>query len=252
LRVQTAAGTIHYELSGPDSAPVVTFIHGLGSSLSTWEGQAERLCGRYRVLRYDLRSHGAGEAVDEPCSRSDLAADLYRLLDALGIARTALIGHSAGGVIAMHGALEYRKRVSALVLVGTASECNDKTAAWYEETAKRAVRSGVGSAMAAMGVRSQSACPDARGFAHLARAMSSLNHDPVTEALRSLDCPTLIVVGENDFLGVGGSVILSRAIAGSRLEIVPDRGHGIHLEDPDAFAAMLTGFLGSLDLDAGT
>jgi pimeloyl-ACP methyl ester carboxylesterase len=52
----------------------------------------------------------------------------------------------------------------------------------------------------------------------------------------------LIIVGEKDFLGVGGSVILSRAIRGSELEIVPARGHGIYIEDPDWFAARLRGF----------
>ncbi|RMF23023.1 MAG: hypothetical protein D6760_06230 [Deltaproteobacteria bacterium] len=53
----------------------------------------------------------------------------------------------------------------------------------------------------------------------------------------------LIIVGERDFLGVGGSVILHRAIACSELEIVPGRGHGVYLEDPDWFAERLRRFL---------
>jgi pimeloyl-ACP methyl ester carboxylesterase len=72
--------------------------------------------------------------------------------------------------------------------------------------------------------------------------MCTLNREPLTERMRSLSMPTLIVVGEKDFLGAGGSVILSRAVAGSELEIVPGRGHGIYLEDPDWFAERLRRF----------
>ena len=78
--------------------------------------------------------------------------------------------------------------------------------------------------------------------------LAGLNDRPLTERLRSLDVPTLIVVGENDFLGVGGSVILSRALAGSELEIVAGRGHGIYIEDPDGFAKRLAGFVAGLGL----
>ena len=71
----------------------------------------------------------------------------------------------------------------------------------------------------------------------------ALNADPLTTALRAVRVPTLVIVGEKDFLGVGGSVILSRAVPASQLEIVAGRGHGIYLEDPDWFAGRLGEFL---------
>ena len=73
--------------------------------------------------------------------------------------------------------------------------------------------------------------------------MASLNVDPLTEALRAVAVPALILVGEKDFLGVGGSVISSRAIAAAELEILPGRGHGVHLEDPHGFAQRVVRFL---------
>jgi pimeloyl-ACP methyl ester carboxylesterase len=85
--------------------------------------------------------------------------------------------------------------------------------------------------------------PDGPGMAPVIEAMRTLNADPLTTALRAVAVPTLIIVGDKDFLGVGGSVILSRTIAGSELEIVAGRGHGIYLEDPDWFAACLGNFL---------
>lgn len=48
--------------------------------------------------------------------------------------------------------------------------------------------------------------PEGRTFAHVALAMRSLNQDPLTEPLRTLRMPTLVIVGDKDFLGVGGSV----------------------------------------------
>ncbi|RMF21321.1 MAG: alpha/beta fold hydrolase, partial [Deltaproteobacteria bacterium] len=211
--VKPGPAGLRYRIEGAAGNVVVTFVHGLAATLDVWEGQARRLADDYRVLRYDLRSHGGSEAADVPCTRSDLAAELVGLLDALGIERSVIVGHSAGGVIAMQAAVDHPARGAGLVLVGTASECNDKTAAWYEKTAAKARESGGAAALRAMGMPEGSPAPDGPGFGHLALAMRSLNADPLTERLRSLDVPVLIIVGERDFLGVGGSVILHRAIA---------------------------------------
>ncbi len=225
----------------------MVFIHGLAASAEVWDDQTARLSSQYRVVRYDLRAHGQSESVDRPCTRSELASDLVGLLDEIGIERAVLVGHSAGGVIAMQTVVDHPTRVGGLVLVGTASECNAKAADWYARTAEAARREGGGAALAAMGLKGRTAnVPEGRGFAWVALAMRSLHEDPLTERLRSLDVPTLILVGEKDFLGVGGSVILNRAIAGSRLEIMAARGHGVYLEDPEGFAARLARFLSGL------
>jgi len=244
VQIRVGALDVHYEIVGPEDAPVVTFVHGLAASLDIWAGQAERLADRFRVLCYDLRAHGGTTSLDAACSRHDLAADLAGLLDALAIERSAVVGHSAGGVVTQQFAVDFPERVSALGLIGTASECNDKTAAWYLKCAELARSEGGAAVMKAMGMKPERApVPDGRGMAPVIDAMRTLNTDPLTAALRTVTAPTLIVVGEKDFLGVGGSVILSRAIAGSELEIVAGRGHGIYLEDPDWFSGRLGGFL---------
>jgi len=244
MQVRAGHLDIRYELAGSEGAPVVTFVHGLAASLEIWAGQAERLSDRFRVLRYDLRAHGGTASGDVPCSRHDLAADLANLLDTLGIERTALVGHSAGGVVAQQFAVDFPERVSALGLIGTASECNDKTAAWYSKCIEVARSEGGAAVMKSMGMKPErSPVPDGRGMAPVIDAMRTLNADPLTKALAAVNVPTLIIVGDKDFLGVGGSVILSRTVAGSELEIVAGRGHGIYLEDPDWFAERLGGFL---------
>jgi 3-oxoadipate enol-lactonase len=226
----------------------VVFVHGLAATADVWREQAERLKLAYRVVRYDLRSHGASDPADLPCTRSDLASDLVAVLDCIGIESAVLVGHSAGGVVAMQTALDHPGRVSGLVLVGTASECNAKTADWYERTAATARQQGGVAAVEAMGLRGRTAvAPDGPGFAWVALAMRSLHEDPLTSRLEEIRVPTLVLVGERDFLGVGGSVILSRSIQGSQLEILPGRGHGIYLEDPQGFAERLVRFLAALE-----
>ena len=235
---------VRYELEGDAGLPVVTFVHGLAASLEIWGGQATRLRDRFRVLRYDLRAHGGTTPVTTPCSRADLADDLVRLLDALDIQKTAVVGHSAGGVIAQQTAVDHPERVSALGLIGTASECNDKTAAWYSRCIDIATSEGGAAVMKLMGMKPERGpVPDGAGMAPVIAAMRTLNTDSLTARLKGVRVPTIIIVGEKDFLGVGGSVILSRTIAGSEIEIVPERGHGIYIEDPDWFAARLGGFL---------
>ncbi|HEY2772808.1 MAG TPA: alpha/beta hydrolase [Candidatus Binatia bacterium] len=235
---------VRYEIAGDPARPVVTFVHGLAASLEIWSGIAERLSDRFRVLRYDLRAHGGTTAAPGPCTRHDLAADLVGLLDVLGIERSALVGHSAGGVVVQQTAVDFPSRTSALGLIGTASECNDKTAAWYSHCIEVAREEGGAAMMKLMGMKPErSPVPDGPGAAFVIEAMRSLNVDPLTEALRGVAAATIVIVGEKDFLGVGGSVILSRNIAGSEIEIVAGRGHGIYLEDPDWFASRLGDFL---------
>jgi pimeloyl-ACP methyl ester carboxylesterase len=244
VHTRVGAFEVHYEIAGPEAAPVVTFVHGLAASLEIWAGQADKLCDRFRVLRYDLRAHGGTSSVDQPCSRHDLAADLAALLDRLGIGSTAVVGHSAGGVVAQQFAVDFPSRLTSLGLVGTASECNDKTAAWYARCADIARAEGGAAVMTSMGMKPErSPVPDGAGMAPVIDAMRTLNVDPLTTALQAVVAPTLIIVGDKDFLGVGGSVILSRTVAGSELEIVAGRGHGIYLEDPEWFAGRLGGFL---------
>lgn len=244
MQIRVGALDVHYEIAGPQAAPVVTFVHGLAASLDIWAGQVERLRDRFRVLTYDLRAHGATSSLDQPCSRHDLAADLAGLFDALGIERSAVVGHSAGGVVTQQFAVDHPGRVSALGFIGTASECNDKTAAWYLKCADTARNEGGAAVMKSMGMKPErSPVPDGLGMAPVIDAMRTLNADPLTKALAAVNVPTLIIVGDKDFLGVGGSVILSRTVAGSELEIVAGRGHGIYLEDPDWFAERLGGFL---------
>jgi pimeloyl-ACP methyl ester carboxylesterase len=238
--------TLRYELAGTGSELVV-LTHGFGATAETWRHQVPALVAAgYRVLTWDLRAHGRSASPDEPITLHTLAADLAAVVGAGGGPAHAL-GHSAGGVVTMQFALDYPELVRSLVLVGTASECNARAHAWYESLAATAEAHGGEALLKKLGSRDAAdASPEPHGFARISRAMGGLHTASLTSALEAVQCPTFVVVGEKDFLGVGGSVIISRRIAGARLEIVKERGHALFHEDPERFNALVIAFLKSV------
>lgn len=238
----------HYEIHGAGPLTLV-LTHGLAAAGDTWHGIVERMAPRYRVLTWDLRGHGRSMAPDGPYAIADLAADLANVLDDAGIDRAVVLGHSAGGVIALQFALDYPQRIAGLGLVGTASECNVRAHDFYNDLARRAADEGMAAVHKRLGLTAATEPTIAAqpiAFGHVARAMAGLHQQSLTGRLSAITAPTFICVGDKDFLGVGGSVILSRNIKGSRLEIVPGRGHGIFLEDPEGFTTLLSAFLDDL------
>jgi pimeloyl-ACP methyl ester carboxylesterase len=236
---------LHWTIHGAGPVTIV-LTHGLAAGEATWAAQVPALAARHRVLTWDLRGHGRSAAAPEPCTIPDLAADLRRVLDSAGVECAVVLGHSAGGVVAMQFALDHPRRAAGLVLVGTASECNAKAKQFYEDIAAIAEQRGMDPVRRRLGVsaeQARQAPTDAATFARVARAMASLSTAPLTPRLGEIRCPAQIIVGEKDFLGVGGSVILHRNLSGSQLAIVPDRGHGIFQEDPSAFNSIVREFL---------
>jgi len=89
--------TMHYEMVGPESAPVVTLSHSLATDLSMWDPQVSVLKSGYRVLRYDTRGHGGTDAPEGPYTLEQLAEDVRALLHALRIPKTHYMGFPWAG-----------------------------------------------------------------------------------------------------------------------------------------------------------
>jgi 3-oxoadipate enol-lactonase len=107
---------LHYQQFG--DGPDVVLIHALTSNLAVWLGTplVYALAERYRVTLYDLRGHGQSEITPAGYTSADMSHDLNGLLENLAIERPILVGHSFGGVIAMHHAALFPGRVSAVIL----------------------------------------------------------------------------------------------------------------------------------------
>jgi non-heme chloroperoxidase len=115
--VAAAAGiTLSYAAVGDPSAPVVVFLPGPTDSWRSYEMVLERLPSSVRAIAVSLRGHGDSDKPPSGYQVEDFAADLPPLLDALGIERAVLAGHSGSCLVARRVALDHPERVAGLVL----------------------------------------------------------------------------------------------------------------------------------------
>ena len=106
----------HQEIG--DGPPLIV-LHGLFGSARNWTSVARRLAARRRVYALDLRNHGDSPWADD-MDYPAMAGDVVAFMDAHGMDRAALLGHSMGGKVAMAAALDHGPRVACLVVVDIA------------------------------------------------------------------------------------------------------------------------------------
>lgn len=99
------------------AGPPVVCLHGLTANAFCFQAFADALADNHRVIAYDLRGRGRSERPERGYSVPIHAADLDQLLTALGLERTALLGHSLGALIALYYAAWRPERVSKLILI---------------------------------------------------------------------------------------------------------------------------------------
>lgn len=257
-----------------DGDPLLV-LHGFTGAKEDFVEVGERLSIEgWHVVIPDQRGHGSSEApaAESSYSLAALAADAWALLDARGWKRAAVIGHSMGGMVAQLMAIEAPERVDALVLMDTshgtvvgvdpalvalatrvartegmarlvelARQLDTRVPA-PAELRSRAERPG----HVEEGERKMRACAPAMFAALSAELMS--DHDRL-DALRLVDRPTLVVVGEQDAAFLGPSRCLAEAIRGARLEVIGDAAHSPQHENPERWWTVVSSFLDAVRPD---
>src|SRR5215207_4118973 len=119
LSEHTTAGDLrlHSLIWGPADGPPVVLLHGLRGHAWTWERVATGLAPPYRLYALDFRGHGDSDWATEGYGTPRYATDVAAWLDARGLARVDVIGHSAGGRAAVALAADHPARVRRLVVV---------------------------------------------------------------------------------------------------------------------------------------
>jgi pimeloyl-ACP methyl ester carboxylesterase len=113
----TANGvSLHYQQAG--QGPDVVLLHAVTGNLAVWLfiNLVDTLAQDYHVTTYDLRGHGLSEVTPSGYTSAEMAEDFRALHEALGLGPAYLVGHSFGGVVAMHAAALYPERVAGLIL----------------------------------------------------------------------------------------------------------------------------------------
>jgi len=229
----------------------VVLVHGFTQTLAAWGPVAERLAGRWQVVRVDLPGHGGSGGVRAGFSE---AAGLAREAEGVGVE----CGYSLGGRLCLRLALDRPDLVQGLVLVGASPGIADPGAraerrAADEALAERVEREGVAAFLdrwlagplfatlpAEAAGRADRLANTAEGLAYALRRLGTGAQEPLWDRLGRLRPPTLLVAGDRDakFAAIAGE--MAAAIGRhARVALVPGAGHAVHLERPAELAALV-------------
>lgn len=230
----------------------VVLIHGAGGRGAVWTRQLAALADVGRLLALDLPGHGATGGPGRP-SVGDYAAWVLGFLDAAGVERAVLGGHSMGGAIAQTLALAHPERVAGLILVGTGARL--RVLPRILELFRDDPLNGpdfVGSLSYSPTtprervVEADRALRETPPLVTLGDYLACDRFDVMGE-IGAIHAPTLVVVGRDDRLTPPKyAAHLATTIPGARLVEVEGAGHFAQLEQPDAVNAALRAYLLSL------
>ena len=245
--------------------PAVLFLHGLGGAARHFTPQLKHFASRchaprYHALAWDMP--GTGASVPLPLVTMDsLAAALAGFIRAARLARPVLVGHSLGGMVALHLLAEAPDVASALVLAQTSAAFGGKDPAWADQfIADRLRPLDAGRTLSDLAPELVQAmtgdAPDPDG---LAIVVDCLAHTPDSTyrdhllamrgfdrraALDGIKVPTLVIAARHDLNApAAASKRMAGRIPGARYAELDDAGHLAHLERPACFNAALDEFL---------
>ena len=266
----TVAGLqVHARDEGPRDDPLpIVLLHGTSDSLHTWGGWAAQLRGQRRVIRFDLPGFG----LTGPGPTGDYSIDAYvrfvaAVLDSLDVPRVVLGGNSLGGEIAWRAAWAMPQRVAQLILVDAAGyppepqEIPLRFALARTAGVRTALDYLLPRGLVLASVRSVYGDPSKvtpelvdryydmalrpGNRRALVQRLEVTPGDDVSDRIRSLTLPTLVLWGAQDrLIPVALGHRFAQDIAGARLVVFDGLGHVPHQEDPVRTAAEVQRFLG--------
>ncbi len=261
-------GTV-FDLRGPQGAPAVALIHGLGLTRETWASYVEPLARNHRVLSYDLAGHGESVPPVGSPSLATYSDQLCGLVEHLELAPVAAVGFSLGGMINRRFAMDHGNKVSSLVILNSPHERSPEAQVAVEQRARDSAAAGpsanleetlrrwftpaflksnpevvekIAQWVTANEAKVYAECRYvlANGVVELVRPQPPITHR------------TLVMTCEND---TGSTPAMAAAIASeiedAELEIVAELQHLGLIERPDLFLPSLQRFLRGSSLETG-
>lgn len=260
---------LYYEETGA-GFPLV-WSHEFAGDYRSWEPQVRYFARRYRVITYNNRGYPPSAVPEDPAAYSNeiLVEDLYHLLRYLGIEQAHVGGLSMGGNVALNFGLTYPHMCKSLIVAGCGSGTaqREQFLAEYGNVADRLDTEGIevlAERFSTMPSRRGFREKDPRGFAeflthlrdHPARASARilrgvlLRRRTIFELearLKTLEVPTLIVVGDQDEPCIEPGRFMKRHIPHAGLLMLPMSGHTMNIEDPALFNLHVSEFLTAVE-----
>ncbi len=248
---------MHYGMQGESGSRTVILLHGYTDSSYSWTRVAPLLPESWRVFALDLRGHGDTEKPESGYTAQAMAADVVAFMDAMGVERATIVGHSGGGLIAQRVMLDAPERVERAVIMSSIAAGAHIVDYGPFIDAIMALSDPVDPAFARAFQESTVAQPVPAAFMDRVVAESlklparvwqayaqGVLTAPVPEGLKSVRIPTMIIWGELDAIVPRVSQDVLLTIPGSKLVVHEGIGHAPHWEDPARAARDLIGFIG--------
>ena len=256
-----------YRLIGSPPKPPLVFLHGYLGSGEDWLQVAEQCAAQFLCILPDLPGHGQNthQPFTQPLSFEVIAEGLVTLIEALGLDRVGLVGYSMGGRIALYSALRRPQQISALVLEscspGLATGQARRQRARVDDRRAKSILAGGLEAfvdhwydMELFGTLKSQPClfqeirekrkmNDREWAAKVISELSPGRQPSLWPELGGLRLPTLLLAGALDSNYVEIIAAMDQKIPKSKVEIVPEAGHNIHLEHPSRFIKLVVDFL---------
>jgi 3-oxoadipate enol-lactonase len=259
MRVRSGDTEIYYEVSG--SGPDLILLHPFPAHHGIWAPIAEALSVKFRVITPDLRGLGQSAPGEGPATMEKHVEDLLGVLQDAGVGKAAFAGNSIGGYILFEFWRRSQERVASLILADTkAGADTDEARKTRFAAAEDVLRRGSEPFIEAqlpklMGESTHRNRPDLvqsakammmqaspAGIAAVQQGMAA--RPDSTPTLKTINVPTMVIVGEEDNLTpIGEMEKIHRDVRGSAFRRVPKAGHYAPYEQPQAVERILREFL---------
>ena len=256
----TAPDGTSFDLFGPEDAPAIALIHGLGLSRGVWTDHLPALGRKYRVLNYDLYGHGDSAPPHEAASLSVYSNQLASLMDHLEIQKASVIGFSIGGMINRRFAMDHSEKLQRLVILNSPHDRGEDAQKQVEERAAKVRAQGaeatleealkrwftpdyLASGAGPESVRHWRTLVDPESYAQAAWVLANGVRELIQPATK-ITHPTLVMTCENDSGSTPKmSFDIAAEIPGAITKIVPELQHLGLMEKPEAFTQPILNFL---------
>jgi pimeloyl-ACP methyl ester carboxylesterase len=252
----------------------IVFVHEFAGDVRSWEAQLRHFGRRYRAIAYNARGYPPSDVPSEVERYSQARArdDIRAVLDALDIDKAHIVGLSMGGFATTHFGFTYPERARSLVIAGCGYGASPGTRAQFtaeaEASAARFEQQAMAEAAEAYALgpsRVQLQNKDPRGWREFADQLAE--HSTIgsamtlrgvqsrrpslydlVEEMKKITAPTLIMTGDEDWPCLEPGILMKKTIPTAALVVLPNAGHAINLEEPDAFNRHIDEFFQAVEL----
>jgi pimeloyl-ACP methyl ester carboxylesterase len=237
---------LYYEIHG-SGKPIVALHGGLLTIGLSFGAVLPDLAESRQVIAVELQGHGHTADTDRDLTLSNMSSDVVALLDHLGIERADMIGFSLGGLVAIQTAITNSDRVGRLLLAGT----HFRSAGYHSDIRDprqwaTSTRMPTENDFKQMRDAYVEVAPDP---GHFEAFMAKVSPVPDTvdswslDDLRGIAAPTLLVIGDNDFIRIDHAAQMRDLIPNSHLAVLPNTSHVAVMHRTEFLRPLITEFL---------